>query len=71
MKCIDFQDLLNSYVGDELEERLRIEVESHLLDCADCSREAADWQTCLNSLRVTFPEQAPPLELWEKIQAKT
>lgn len=34
MKCIDFQDLLNSYVGDELDEKLRNEVESHLLDCA-------------------------------------
>ncbi len=69
MNCAEFLDLFNPYLDHKLEERLRAEVEAHLADCPDCHCEAADWQTCLDWLRKTFPEQAPPAALWEKIQA--
>jgi len=69
MNCTDFLDLFSSYLDDQLEEQQRAEVEAHLANCSECSREATDWQTCLDGLRKTFPEQAPPAELWEKIQA--
>ncbi|HEC60632.1 MAG TPA: zf-HC2 domain-containing protein [bacterium] len=67
MNCTECQDLMNSYVGDELEEKLRNEVESHLVNCADCSCEVADWQTFLNWLRVTFPDQRLPVAFLEKM----
>ena len=69
MNCTEFLDVFNSYLDDNLEEPLRAEVEAHLTDCSERSREATDWQTCLDWLRKTFPEQAPPAELWERIQA--
>jgi anti-sigma factor RsiW len=69
MNCTEFLDLFNSYLDDNLEEQSRAEVEAHLADCPDCNCEAVDWQTCLDWLRKTFPEQAPPVELWRKIQA--
>jgi anti-sigma factor RsiW len=70
MNCTECQDLINAYLGDELEGQLRTEVESHLTSCPDCNCEAANWQTCFDCLRKTFPEQAPPAELWEKIRAR-
>ncbi len=69
MNCTEFLDFVNSYLDDELEEQSRAEVEAHLADCPDCCCEVADWRTCIDWLRQTFPEQAPPAELWEKIQA--
>jgi anti-sigma factor RsiW len=69
MNCSEFLDFVNSYLDDELEEQARAEVEAHLADCPDCNNEAADWQTYLQWLRHTFPEQTPPAELWEKIHA--
>ncbi len=69
MNCTEFLDFVNSYIDDELEEQLRVEVEAHLTNCPDCNCEAADWQTCLGWLRKSFPQQSPPVKLWEKIQA--
>jgi anti-sigma factor RsiW len=69
MNCTEFLDLCNSYPDDQLEEQQRAEVEAHLADCPDCNSEAADWQTCLDWLRKTFPEQAPPAEPWKKTKA--
>lgn len=71
MNCTECLDLINSYLDDELEEPLREEVESHLASCSSCSDQVADRQTSLRRLRETFPEQVPPAELWEKIQAGT
>ena len=71
MNCAECQDVVDSYLGGELEGQLRTEIESHLANCADCSGEAAEWQTCLSWLRETFPEQAPPAALWEKTRART
>ena len=70
MNCTECQDFINAYLGEELQEQLRAEVESHLASCSECSYEAANWQTCLSWLRKTFPEQVPPAKLWEKIQAR-
>ncbi len=71
MDCVEFMRMINSYLDDDLEGTLRVEGENHLTDCPDCYGEVADWQTCLDWLRKTFPEQAPPAELWEKIQGRT
>jgi RNA polymerase sigma factor (sigma-70 family) len=47
------------------------DVVSHLAGCPDCSRELGDLHTSLGWLRKTYPEQAPPGEMWEKLQART
>jgi AhpD family alkylhydroperoxidase len=39
-------------------------------EASDGQTREADWQTCLGRLRKTFPEQTPPVALWEKIQAR-
>ena len=70
MKCTECQDLFHSYLGDELAEQVQTDIESHLAGCPDCGQKAANWQTCLSWLQRTLPEQAPPAELWAKIQAK-
>jgi anti-sigma factor RsiW len=71
MKCAECRERMNSYLDDELEEQLRTSIESHLVDCSDCSLELANWRTSLSRLRETFPDQTPPVKLWERIQAKT
>ena len=71
MDCTICQELINPYMDEDLEDQLWIEMNKHLGDCADCSNEVADWETCLRSLRETFPEQSPPEMLWERIQTKT
>ncbi|MCP4541038.1 MAG: hypothetical protein GY832_28210 [Chloroflexi bacterium] len=70
MNCIECLNLINSYLDDELEEPLRSKVESHLTSCSSCSNQVSDRQTSLRRLRETFPEQTPPAELWEKVQAR-
>ena len=70
MKCTECQDFVHSYLGDELDEQVQADIESHLAGCPDCGHKVGNWQTCLSWLQRTFPEQAPPAELWEKIQAK-
>jgi anti-sigma factor RsiW len=70
MNCAEYQDLIHSYLGDELEEQILTEIESHLAGCADCSHELANLKTSLNHLRRTFPDRTPPAELWEKIKAQ-
>ena len=70
MNCTECQDFIQSYLGDELEDQLHAEVESHLAECSDCGCKVTDCQTCLSWLRKSFPEQAPPTELWEEIQAR-
>lgn len=70
MNCAEYQDLLNAYLDDRLEEPLRASVASHLSGCPDCSRKAADLRNSLTRLQETFPDQSPPAELWSKIQAR-
>ena len=71
MNCTECQDLIHSHLDDELEEQLLAGVVSHLASCPECNQELANLQTSLSRLRRTFPEQAPPEELREKIQART
>jgi anti-sigma factor RsiW len=70
MNCAECQDLIHSHLDDELEEQLLTEVVSHLAGCPDCSRELGNLHTSLGWLRKTYPEQAPPAALREKIQVR-
>jgi hypothetical protein len=45
-------------------------LESHLSGCPDCRLQAANLQSSPNRLQMTFPDQVPPAELWNKIQAR-
>lgn len=71
MNCTECRDVIHSHLDDELEEQLLAGVVSHLASCPECSRELATLQTSLGQLRKTYPEQTPPGELWEKLQART
>ena len=70
MNCTECQELIHSHLDDELEEQLLAVVVSHLASCPECSRELGNLHTSLGWLRKTYPEQAPPGELWEKLQAR-
>lgn len=70
MNCAEFLKLMSLYLDGELEESLQVEGESHLTDCPDCCVEVVEWQTCLDWLRKSLPEQAPPPRLWDKMWTK-
>ena len=71
MNCAECQDIIHACQGDELEERLLAETETHLTGCTDCRHEAADLVSFLNRLRAAFPNQMPPAALWEKVRGRT
>ncbi len=71
MDCSEFIKMMNMYLDNDLEEIFQDGGKSHLAKCPDCCKEMAYWQACLDLLRKTFPEQVPPVKLWEKIQCKT
>ena len=68
MDCKYCQQLINTYLDEDLEQQLKVEFEAHLDDCADCGAEISDWEICRRTLCETFPNQSPPGELWDKIQ---
>lgn len=70
MNCAEFLRMLDAYLDDELEQPLRGEGEVHLAGCPDCCAEMTDWQTCLEWLRRSMPETAPPAEMWEEVCAR-
>ena len=58
---------MSLYLDDELEESLRAEGKSYLAGCPDCCVEVVDWQTCLDWLQKSLPEQVPPPRLWDEM----
>ena len=69
MNCTECHEAISSYLDEELLAQLRAEVESHLASCPDRCLEVENWESCLSWLRRTFPEQMPPPDLRERIQA--
>lgn len=69
MDCTHFQELINTYLDGDLGQQVKVELETHMHDCANCTAEISDWEMCRRTLCETFPDQPPPGELWEKIQA--
>ncbi len=67
MDCTHCLELINTYLDGDLEQQLRVELETHMDDCSDCTTEISDWEMCRRTLCETFPDQSPPVELWEKI----
>jgi anti-sigma factor RsiW len=70
MDCVEFIKLMSSYLDGELEEPLQAEGANHLAGCPDCCAELAEWQTCLDWLRKSLPEQVPPPRLWDEMRTK-
>ena len=70
MDCAQFMKLMSSYLDGELEEPLQAEGEDHLAGCPTCCAELVEWQTCLNWLRKSLPEQVPPPRLWDEMWTK-
>ena len=67
MDCKYCQQLIHTYLDEDLEQQLKVEFETHMDDCSDCTTEISDWEMCRRTLCETFPDQSPPVELWEKI----
>ena len=70
MDCVEFMKLVSSYLDGELEEPLQVEGENHLAGCPTCCAELVEWQTCLDWLRKSLPEQVPPSRLWDEMWTK-
>jgi anti-sigma factor RsiW len=70
MDCVEFIKLMSSYLDGELEEPLQAEGANHLAGCPDCCAELVEWQTCLDWLRKSLPEQVPPPRLWDEMRTK-
>ncbi|NIM93416.1 MAG: hypothetical protein GTO18_06870 [Anaerolineales bacterium] len=66
MNC---EEMINAFLNGELGEESKATFETHFSDCPDCSEEMMNWETCFNWLKKTFPDQAPPEDLWVKISA--
>ena len=62
VRCRDFQELADSYLGDELLVETNHDVISHLQGCADCRRELAARRNLRGKLRSGF-ERAPDLQM--------
>jgi anti-sigma factor RsiW len=68
-KCEHFKDLiLTDYIDGELDRKLGLNVESHLLDCGDCR---AFFKEVKNNAALPLQQssrQLVPAELWDRIK---
>ena len=69
MQCRDFQELADSYLGDELMVETNHEVIRHLETCSGCRRELAARRELRHKLRVGF-ENAPSLQLSDEFAGR-
>ena len=71
MSCFEPHPRIEDFIGGGLGGELPKELESHLKTCSVCINEFATWQMCFDWLLKSFPDQAPPEDLWVRICADT
>lgn len=69
MSCSEFQEWIEASFGDELRGALPEELVSHLMTYPACVNKVAAWPMCFDWLLKSFPEKAPPEDLWIRICA--
>ncbi len=70
MKCDDVQRLCDSYLDSELDAKTTMEIQQHLLACADCARAFAT-DTKLDAQVMTGLKRGQrTAELWDQIEAQ-
>ncbi len=67
MNCSEFQQWIEASFGGDIEAELPQELESHIISCPTCVNELATWQMCFDWLLKSFPQKAPPEDLWNRI----
>lgn len=70
MRCADMGSLIDLYVGDELPEDLRSQVERHVLQCPQCAHQALTLQQTRAHLQEAMPRQEAPPALRERLAAR-
>jgi len=63
MTCQDYEDLLTGYVDEELSDDQRRGVESHLRECADCSRQLEELASIKEHLTMIKFKEPSEMEL--------
>ncbi len=67
--CAEVRDALHRYLDSELPERDVTELESHLLDCADCREEHRRWQEVTDAVRGAQQAYRAPASSSERVRA--
>ena len=68
MKCNEARLLLNPYLDSELDARATIEVDAHLVACADCARLFADGRVMEAGVKTALKQGPRTVALWEEIE---
>ncbi|MDQ2747391.1 MAG: zf-HC2 domain-containing protein, partial [Acidobacteriota bacterium] len=70
MNCEQCQDLISVYLDNELENQVRVELQTHLALCAECAKVCEDFAMILNFCELDESEHAlppNPKALWCRI----
>lgn len=60
MNCEQCQDLISVYLDNELEDKLRSEIQTHLAVCAECAKVCEDFAMILDFCELDESEYTPP-----------
>ncbi len=60
MNCEQCQDLISIYLDNELEDKVRTEIQTHLALCAECAKVCEDFAMILDFCELDESEYAPP-----------
>ncbi|MBW8016308.1 MAG: hypothetical protein FVQ82_08990 [Planctomycetes bacterium] len=70
MSCDKFKDLLMGYLDDEISEQERVELEKHLTECDECTKELADFKdlkSITDDITLYQPEDEVFDQYWSSI----
>jgi anti-sigma factor RsiW len=69
--CNSLEELLPAYALDAIDDADRTRVESHLRECAKCTREVAEYRLVADVLPFAAPQVDPPASLKKRVLAAT
>jgi anti-sigma factor RsiW len=69
--CKSFEELLPAYALDIIDDADRARIESHLRECANCTREVAEYRSVTESLAFVAPQVEPPASLKNRVLKAT
>jgi hypothetical protein len=68
MSCQDYEIALSDYIDGTLDERSRVEVETHLASCERCRAVVADFSV-IRQTALSLEPALPPAHVWTKLSA--
>ena len=74
MGCDRYEESLSAYVDGELAYEKRTELEKHLLECPECSRQLEEMRRIESFKPLLEPKEVPPekwRECWEEVKKQT